>query len=265
MKETINETTKLKESIDKQNENSQENSNQSQETSQNTSNEDSSKLYNDPQYRALLNHFGGQIPRLRPELRELKEQVLHFGSDIVDDEDPKKYADRPYLEQLGHKLYKLYEFIEHYLHAFLSVGVAIFIIYKTNLFFNLYFNEKIKKYYLYSSAFLFIIDIITFMYIYIYLPYIKKYDENKVEKEFDEVVPYCTFIGVFALICLIISMWNVYGILSVPIVLTIFWGIVMSSNIVQNGILGNLFFICLITAMLFSHKFIEGKGWTYYK
>ena len=60
-------------------------------------------------------------------------------------------------------------------------------------------------------------------------------------------------------------MWNVYGILSVPIVLTIFWGIVMSSNIVQNGILGNLFFICLITVMLFSHKFIEGKGWTYYK
>ena len=265
MKETINETTKLKESIDKQNENSQENSNQSQETSQNTSNEDSSKLYNDPQYRALLNHFGGQIPRLRPELRELKEQVLHFGTDIVDGEDEKKYEDRPYLEKLGHKLYQYYEFVEHYLHAFLSVGVAIFIIYYTNLFYNLYYNPKIKRYYLYSSAILFIIDIITFMYIYVYLPFVKKYDEIKVEKEFDEVVPYCTFIGVFALICLIISMWNVYGFLSVPIVLLIFWGIVMSSNIVQSGLLGNIFFICLITAMLFSHKFIEGKGWTYYK
>ena len=264
MKENINETTKLKESIEADNQN-QQNSDENKSTSQKTSNENSSQLYNDPQYKALLNHFGGQIPRLRPELRELKEQVLHFGSDIIDDEDQKKYEDRPYLEKLGHKLYKIYEFIEHYLHAFLSIGVGIFIIYYTNLFYNLYFNEKIKKYYLFSSALLFIIDIITFMYIYIYLPYIKKYDENKVEKEFDEVVPYCTFIGVFALICLIISMWNVYGILSVPIVLTIFWGIVMSSNIVQNGILGNIFFICLITAMLFSHKFIEGKGWTYYK
>ena len=272
MKENINETTKLKEPIESETPNQLQNQiqnkhniEQNESTLEKTSNENSSQIYNDPQYRALLNHFGGQIPRLRPELHELKEQVLHFGSDIVDDEDEKKYEDRPYLEKLGHKLYKVYEFIEHYLHAFLSVGVAIYIIYKTNIFFNLYFNEKIKKYYLYSSAFLFIIDIITFMYIYIYLPYIKKYDENKVEKEFDEVVPYCTFIGVFALICLIISMWNVYGILSVPIVLTIFWGIVMSSNIVQNGILGNLFFICLITAMLFSHKFIEGKGWTYYK
>lgn len=264
MKENINETTKLKESIDEQ-KNPEKNSSQNDEQSQKPSNETTSQLYNDPQYRALLNHFGGKIPRLRPELQELKEQVLHFGSDIRDDEDQKKYEDRPYFEKLGHKLYQIYEFVEHYLHAFLSMGLAFGIIYYTNLFYNLYYNPKIKKYYLYSSALLFIIDIITFMYVYIYLPYIKKYDENRVEKEFDEVVPYCTIIGILALFCLILSMWNVYGFLSVPIVFSIFWGIVMSANIVQSGIIGNVFFVCLITAMLFSHRFIEGKGWTYYK
>ena len=103
------------------------------------------------------------------------------------------------------------------------------------------------------------------MYIYIYLPCVKKYEEKRVEKEFDEVLPYCTLIGVLALICLIVSMWNVYGWFSIPIVLLIFWGIIMSSNIVPSPFLGNVFFVSLITAMLFSYRFIKGKGWTYYK
>ena len=260
MSNDINETTKLKEPNEQPSQNNLNNN-----SNQNNSSEGNSSLYNDPHYQAILNHFGGKIPRLRPELQDLKEQVLHYGTDIIDGEDEKKYADRPYFEKLGHKLYKYYEIFEHYLHAFLAVGIAAYIIYFTNLFYNLYFNPKIKRYYLYSSAILFIMDILTFMYIYIYLPCVKKYEEKKVEKEFDEVVPYCTLIGVLGLICLMVSMWNVYGWLSIPIVLLIFWGIVMSSNFVQNGFLGNIFFVCIITAMLFSHKFIKGNGWTYYK
>ena len=256
-----NETTRLKELNDDTNIHNTLNKNNTHNNSQ----EENSKLYNDPEYRALLSHFGGQIPKLRPELQQLKEQVLKYGSDIVDGEDEKKYIDRPYFEKLGHKLYQYYSFIEHYIHAFLAVVLAIFIIYKTNLFYNLYFNPKVKKYYLYSSAILFLMDIITFMYVYLYLPYVKKYDEVKVEKEFDEVVPYCTLIGVIALICLMVSMWNLYGWVSIPIVCFIFWGIAMSSNFIQSGILGNIFFISLVTAMLFSHKFIKGNGWTYYK
>ena len=102
------------------------------------------------------------------------------------------------------------------------------------------------------------------MYIYLYLPYFKHLNEIEVEKEFDEVVPYCTGIGVGAIICLIISMWNVYRFYSIPIVLLIFWGIIMSSNFVQSGIFGNIFFIFMITTMLFSYKFIKGTGKTYY-
>jgi hypothetical protein len=185
MSKDINETTQLKESNEPQTRN-----NLNSEEEQNQSQQGNSSLYNDPQYRALLNHFGGKIPRLRPELQELKEQVLKYGTDIMDDEDEKKYADRPYFEKLGHKLYKYYAIFEHYLHAFLAVAVAIYIIYYTNLFYQLYYNPKIKRYYLYACAILFIIVIITFMYVYLYLPYIEKYDEVKVEKEFDEVVPY---------------------------------------------------------------------------
>ena len=264
MSNNINETTKLKESNESQNEEKTQTELNNNNENQNSSEQENSRLYNDPQYRALLSHFGGKIPRLRPELQELKEQVLKFGTDIVDGEDEKKYVDRPYFEKLGHKLYQYYEFIEHYLHAFLAVGAAIYIIYFTNLFYNLYFNLKIKKFYLYLSALLLIVDTFIFMYIYIYLPYVQKLDEKTVEKEFDEVVPYCTGIGVGALFSLIVSMWDVYRWYSIPIVLIIFWGIVMSSNIVHSRILGNIFFVSIITTMLFSYKFIEGPGKTYY-
>ena len=145
MSKEINETTKLKEQSEQLSPNE---INNDQNKNLNTSQEQNSSLYNDPQYRALLNHFGGQIPKLRPELQQLKEQVLHFGSDIIDGEDDKKYEDRPYFEKLGHKLYQYWSVFEHYLHAFLAVGAATAKIYFTNLFYNLYFNPKIKKYYL---------------------------------------------------------------------------------------------------------------------
>ena len=202
--------------------------------------------------------------KLRQELNDLKKEVLHFGSDIIDGEEDKKYEDRPILEKMGHKLYKIYEVIEHYTHVFVSMAGAIYIIYYTNLFYNLYFNPKINKFYLYLSAFLFILDALIFMYIYLYLPYIKKLDENTVEKEFDEMVPYCSGIGVGALFCLIVSMWNVYRWYSILIVLIVFWGIAMSSNISPTRLLGNIFFVSIITTMLFSYKFIEGTGKTYY-
>jgi hypothetical protein len=230
----------------------------------NNINDETAKLNEDQQYQYFLSHFNGEKPKLRPELKELQKEVLHYGSDIIDEENQSKYEDRPIMEKLGHKLYKIYEVVEHYLHVFLSLATAIYIIYYTNLFYNLYFNPKINRFYLYLSALLFITDIFIFMYIYIYLPYIKKLDENTVEKHFDEAVPYCSGILVGGIVCLIISMWSVYRWYSIPMVLLIFWGIIMSANIIQNGMLGNIFFVSIITTMLFSYKFIKGPGKTYY-
>ena len=226
--------------------------------------DETSKLNEDSNFHNLSSYIKEEKLRIRPELNDLKREVLHYGSDIIDEEDQKKYEDRPALEKLGHIIYKAYEVLEHYVHVVLSIIAAIYIIYYTNLFYNLYFNPKINKFYLYLSGFLFIVDILIFMYIYLYLPNIKKLNEDIVEKEFDEVVPYCTAIGVVAFICLIVSMWNVYRWYSIPMVLLIFWGIIMSANIVQTGMLGNIFFISIILAMLFSYKFIKGPGKTYY-
>ena len=228
-------------------------------------NDETARLTDDPNYQYFLSHFKGEKPKLNPELKELKEQVLRFGSDIVDGEDSKKYEDRPFLEKVGHKLYGFYEVVENYTHIIGSILIAIAIIYYTNLFYNLYFNPKINTYYLYMSALLFILDILIFMYIYLYLPYIKKLDENAVEKQFDEVVPYCTGIGVCAIVCLIISMWNVYSWYSIPMIIFILWGLIMSSNFFASGTLGNIMFVSIIFLMLFSYKFIDGTRRTYYK
>ena len=230
----------------------------------NSINDETAKLKEENQFESFASHFKVEQFKLRPELNDLKKEVLHYGSDIIDGEDQKKYEDRPILEKFGHKLYNIYVVIEHYTHVLLSMAGAAYIIYYTNLFYNLYFNPKINKFYLYLSAFLFILDTLIFMYIYLYLSYIKKLDEITVEKEFDEVVPYCTGIGVGALFCLIVSMWNVYRFYSIPIVLLIFWGIAMSSNIAPTRAMGNIFFVSIIITMLFSYKFIEGQGKTYY-
>ena len=243
------------------------NSNNEQLNNNKINDDETERLKEDTQrkyYSYFYSQFNGKKPQLRPELKKLQKEVLNYGSDIIDGEDKKKYENRPALEILGHKLYNIMAIIEHYFHAILSIIVAIYIIYYTNLFYNLYFNPKIDKYYLYCSAFLFILYTLIFMYIYLYLPYIQKLDEASVEKQFDEVVPYCTIIMIIAFVTLIISMWGVYRYYSIPIVLLVFWGFIMSSNFIGFKFIGNICFIGIIILMLFSYKFIPGPGKTYY-
>ena len=108
--------------------------------------DETSKLNEDSNFRNISSYIREEKLRIRPELNDLKREVLHYGSDIIDGEDEKKYEDRPFLEKLGHKAYKVYEVVEHYVHVFLSIAAAIYIIYYTNLFYNLYFNPKINKF-----------------------------------------------------------------------------------------------------------------------
>ena len=102
------------------------------------------------------------------------------------------------------------------------------------------------------------------MYICCYLPLIKKIDDKNVDKMLDDIAPYCTIIGLFAFLFLILSIWELYRWYSILIVMVIFWGIIMSGNIAQQGIIGNVFFVFIIISMLFSYKFIKGEGTTFY-
>ena len=81
----------------------------------------------------------------------------------------------------------------------------------------------------------------------------------------ENIIPYCTIIGIFAIITLIISVWDIYYFYSIPIVLSILWAFIMTANFAPRGIIGNIFFFVWIILLLISPKFIKGKGHTYYK
>ena len=200
-----------------------------------------------------------------------RKEIIRDGKDInsddednEDEEDENKYRERPAMEILAHKFYKIYEIISHYIHAILSIIIAIYTIYYTNLFYNLYTNEKINRFYLILSAILFVIIFGLFFYLSFYLPYFKKLKKDEIDKYFDDIIPYCTLLGLFAFLFLIISMWPVYYFYSILIVFGIFWAFIMSGNFSPNGILGDCFILILFGLMFYSPKFIKHKGHTYY-
>ena len=202
-----------------------------------------------------------------------RKDIIRNGRDIEsDDEDKKenedeeeyKYRERPAMEILAHKCYKIFEIISHYIHAALSIIIAIYTIYYTNLFYNLYTNEKINRNYLFLSAILFVIVFGLFFYLSFYLPYFKKLKKEEIDLYFDDIIPYCTLLGLFAFLFLIISMWPVYYFYSILIVIGIFWAFLMTGNFSPNGIFGDLFILILFGLMFYSPKFINHKGHTYY-
>ena len=197
-----------------------------------------------------------------------RKEIIRDGKDInsddEDEEEENKYREKPAMEILAHKCYKTFEIISHYIHAALSIIIAIYTIYYTNLFYNLYTNEKINRFYLILSAILFVIIFGLFFYLTFYLTYFKKLKKEEIDKYFDEIIPYCTALGLFAFLFLIISMWPVYYFYSILIVFGIFWAFIMSGNFSPNGILGDCFILILFGLMFYSPKFIKHKGHTYY-
>ena len=199
----------------------------------------------------------------RPIDPEIVKDILKNGSDIVD-ENEENLDERPKLEIFAHRLYNILAIIEQYAYAFCSIVLACGIIYYTNFFYNLYFNEKVDRLYQFFSLIFFIMTISIFCYLSFYLP-LKGKSEEEIDKEMDNIIPYCTIIGIFAIITLIISVWDIYYFYSIPIVLSILWAFIMTANFAPRGIIGNIFFFIWIILLLISPKFIKGKGHTYYK
>ena len=199
----------------------------------------------------------------RPIDPEIVKDILKNGSDIVD-ENEENLDERPKLEIFAHRLYNILAIIEQYAYAFCSIVLACGIIYYTNFFYNLYFNEKVDRLYQFFSLIFFIMTISIFCYLSFYLPLKGKSDEE-IDKEMENIIPYCTIIGIFAIITLIISVWDIYYFYSIPIVLSILWAFIMTANFAPRGIIGNIFFFIWIILLLISPKFIKGKGHTYYK
>ena len=209
--------------------------------------------------------YKGHLPE---EMKKLKNEIYEYGTDIIDNEGENsaefnnRYANRSTLEIIGHKLYNIGEFLEHYIHAYLSMGVAVYVIKYTNLFYNLFFNDKINKAAFIISALFFTAVFSAFVYLTVYCK--MKYTEEEIKEKFELIIPYCTFLGFIGFVFLITSLWPVYYFYSIFIVFSVFWGFIMTGNIINKGIMGNILCITTFLAMIFSYKFIEGPGHTYY-
>lgn len=166
------------------------------------------------------------------------------------------------LEIIGEKVWEIILIIEHYIHAIISMIVASFVIYYTNIFYNFFYNQNVDSFYFRLTLVFFTIFSGIICYISFYLPFITS-NEEEFNNKFNQIIGYCAIFGILFLICLINSIWNLYRIYSIGIVISIVWGIIMSANFAPNGIKGNIFFIIILIGAAFSGKFIEHNGHTY--
>ena len=165
-------------------------------------------------------------------------------------------------EIIGAKVWEIILIIEHYIHAIISVLVASFVIYYTNIFYNFFYNQNVNSFYFALTLVFFTIFTGIICYISFYLPFTTP-NEEEFNKKFNQIIRYCAIFGILFLICLISSIWHLYRIYSIGIVISIAWGIIMSANFAPSGIIGNIFFIIILIGAASSGKFIDHNGHTY--
>ena len=99
------------------------------------------------------------------------------------------------------------------------------------------------------------------IYLCLYLPYWLNIHEDKWDNYCPNVIPIITLCAIIGMISLIISIWDVYGWYTIPLVLIIKWGFVMTAHFAPGGSLGSLIFIILVLSALVSGFFIEHNGY----
>lgn len=182
-------------------------------------------------------------------------------------EEEEEYEDemrfpKTALEKFFYQAYLLFQILEHYIHAAISVALSGYTIYYTNFFYNFFNNKHIDIGYFTVTLILFIIIISFISYISFYLPF-KYPNEVDFESQFDSLIPYLTLISLIFILTLITAVWPLYRWYTLLIIPIIIWGLIMSANFAPKGILGNLFFITICTVACLSGKFIKHKGHTY--
>jgi hypothetical protein len=99
-----------------------------------------------------------------------------------------------------------------------------------------------------------------FLYLGLYLPYFLNINEDRWDDYCPNMIPMATIFGLLGMTSLIISVWNVWGWLSFPIIFTIKWGFIMTVHIAPGGFLGSVTFIFILISILVSGHLIDHEG-----
>ena len=187
--------------------------------------------------------------------------INNTNEDNDEEEDDMRFP-KTALEKFFYHLWLLFQILEHYIHATISILLSGYTIYYTNFFYNLFNNTHIDRTYLIITFILFIIIVSFISYISFYLPF-KYPNESEFETQFDALIPYLTLISLIFIITLITAVWPLYRWYTLLIIPIIIWGLIMSANFAPKGVMGNIFFIAVCTVTCLSGTFITHKGHTY--
>jgi hypothetical protein len=143
----------------------------------------------------------------------------------------------------------------------ISILIACGLIYYSNFFKVLYEHEKIDNFYFIISIISYASSFSIMLFLSIYLPYFKNINEDKWDELYPNMIPLATILGLLGMISLITSIWNVWRWYSIPLVLLIKWGFIMTAHFAPGGVLGSIICILIIIAALISGYYIEHEGY----
>ena len=94
-------------------------------------------------------------------------------------------------------------------------------------------SNKVDRLWFNMGIIAFLVNVVIFSYLAFWLPYIAKVDEEW-EDYCPRVIPTATLVGLFSTLCIVIGLWPIYGILTLPILFVFFMGSIMAVHFMPN-------------------------------
>eukprot|EP00347_Sterkiella_histriomuscorum_P020286 403338390 len=128
------------------------------------------------------------------------------------------------------------------------ITACAFMIYKTNFFRQVWENPH-KVTFFFDLAMIGIgINIAFMLYMTVYLPYIKRINED-FETYCPQLIPVVTVIGIVSFFSLLIALWPIWGWLTPIMMFILFMGYTMLLMFLPGGFLGTIIFWIMMFAM----------------
>ncbi len=151
------------------------------------------------------------------------------------------------------KLLQIKDYFERKIFSLVMIIISCALLYYTDFIEILVHDERVYRYYLYTSIFGYLILLCFIFYLGIYPP-IANLPEDQWEKYSEKFIPKLSLLIVISTILLILSVYDIYELYSIPIILLIQFGFVMTYQFAPSGVIGNvIFYLFIILFIYLSH------------
>lgn len=141
------------------------------------------------------------------------------------------------------------------LHATIWVLAAVFIVYYSNFFLQIWANEKVNSLFL-SIA---LVAFGVFISMTLYAAFVMANFED-VEVVAPRFIPITSMAGFISYNSIMIAMWPVWGWFTFPILFVMFMGYVTAGSFMPKGKIGSIGYLVLVFGSGLSSNFIAHQG-----